>query len=83
MQKTVAVCLLAAIIAGTFALASAQSSVTTPQPGSAAHKAVMDVQRVPVQRALKIPVIFAVKHPQMDLRVKQGRAFVLARFRSG
>lgn len=55
MQKTVALCFLATIIAETFALASAQSSVTTPQPGSTAHKAVMDVQRVPVQRALKIP----------------------------
>lgn len=34
MQKTVVVCLLAAIIAGTFAPASAQSGVTTLQPGT-------------------------------------------------
>ena len=61
--------------------ALAQSGVTTPKPGSAERKAILDALRVPVQRDLKMPVIFVVHKPVHDLRVKQGWAFVVAEFR--
>lgn len=61
--------------------AFAQSGVYTPSAGSPERKAIMNALRIPVQRDLKMPVIFVIRSPQTDLRVKQGWAFVVADFR--
>ena len=48
-----------------------KSAPTTPKPGSAERKAIMDALRKPVQKATKFPVIFRVGH----LKVLNGWAF--------
>ena len=62
---------------------SAQNGVYTPKPGSPERKAIMDALRVPVQKDLKMPIIFVVAPAEPDgyFRVKQGWAFVYAEFR--
>jgi len=74
--------ILSAALCGSFTPAFAQSGIHTPKPGSAERKAVLDTLRVPVQRELKMPVIFVVAaEPRGYFRVKQGWAFVVAEFR--
>jgi hypothetical protein len=53
----------------------------TPKPGSPERKVLMDTLRAPVERDLKMPVIFVVNHPDMNLRVERDWAFVCAQFR--
>ncbi len=81
MQKIVTAGLLVSALACGMVPASAQSGVYTPGAGSVERKAIMNALRVPVQRDLRMPVIFVVSSPSHDLRVKQGWAFVVAEFR--
>lgn len=52
--------------------ALAQTRPTTPKPGSAERKAITEALRVPVQKALKKPVLFKIDH----LKVQNGWAFL-------
>jgi hypothetical protein len=61
--------------------AAAQSSVYTPKASSPERKAIINALRVSVEKDLKMPVIFVVKHPEIFFRVQQGWAFVGAEFR--
>ena len=74
---------LSAVLCGSVAPAFAQSSLHTPKPGGQERKAIMNALRVPVQRDLKMPVIFVVAPHEPDgyFRVKSGWAFVVAEFR--
>ena len=58
-----------------------QVAYHTPKPGSAERKAIMDAMRVPVEKDLKMSVIFVVDHPEIFFRVVGDWAFVGATFR--
>lgn len=48
------------------------SKATTPKPGGAERKAIMDALRIPVQKTTKFPVIFRVG----SLKTQSGWAFM-------
>ena len=68
------VVLVAALFAVTSG-AAAQQGATTPKPGSAERRAIMDALRPPVMADLNQRVVFRVAH----LKVQGGWAFMTAR----
>ncbi len=61
--------------------AAAQSGVYTPKPGSLERKLILDTLRPAVESDLKRPLVFVVRDPAQDFRVRGDWAFVNAGFR--
>ena len=56
------------------------SAFHTPKIGSKERKEIMDALRVPVEKDLKMRVVFVVTEPQIGFRVVRDWVFVNARF---
>src|SRR5262245_22461962 len=63
---------LAALLLSLVVMVEAQTKPSTPKPGSAERKAIMDALRVPVEKELKKKVVFKVDH----LKVLKDWAFL-------